>query len=138
MKKSKGVSLEAILARQLKDRELKILFDERRFYLQIAHLVADLRARTGMSQSALAKAAGVSQPLIARLRGDDPSGHNVLTFPSLWLPLVDRYGGGSVISILLANITHIVSDTSNLVIRFRSRRVDHAVNNLVEVAIAMV
>ena len=71
MKKQKGVSLEAVLERQLKDKELKILFDERRFYLQVAHLVADLRARSGMSQAALAKAAGVSQPLIARLETGD-------------------------------------------------------------------
>ncbi len=71
MKKLKGVSLGAVLERQLKDKELKILFDERRFYLQVAHLVADLRARAGMSQAALAKAAGVSQPLIARLEVGD-------------------------------------------------------------------
>jgi DNA-binding XRE family transcriptional regulator len=71
MKKQKGVSLGTILERQLKDKELKFLFDERRFYLQVAHLVADLRARSGMSQAALAKAAGVSQPLIARLEVGD-------------------------------------------------------------------
>lgn len=71
MKNKKGVSLETVLERQLKDKELKILFDEKRFYLQVAHLVADLRAQSGLSQTALAKAAGVSQPLIARLEMGD-------------------------------------------------------------------
>ena len=71
MKKQKGVPLRTILERQLKDKDLKILFDERSFYLQIAHLVADLRARAGISQATLAKAANVSQPLIARLETGD-------------------------------------------------------------------
>ena len=71
MKKQKGISLETVLERQLKSKDLKIQFDERRFYLQIAHLISDLRASSGMSQAALAKAAGVSQPLIARLEVGD-------------------------------------------------------------------
>ena len=71
MKKQKGVSLDTVLDRQLKNNELKLMFDERRFYLKIAHLIADLRAKAGVSQAALAKAAGVSQPLIARLEKGD-------------------------------------------------------------------
>lgn len=71
MKKQKGVSLDTVLDRQLKDKDLKLLFDERRFYLQIAHLIADLRAKSGISQMVLAKAAGVSQPLVARLEKGD-------------------------------------------------------------------
>jgi DNA-binding XRE family transcriptional regulator len=81
MKKQKGISLGTVLKRQLKDKEFKFFFDERRFYLQFAHLVADLRERSGMSQAALAKAAGVSQSLIARLEVGDkkraPSFHMV-------------------------------------------------------------
>lgn len=71
MKKIKGISLETILDRQLKNDGIRLLFEERRFYLQVARLVADLRVKSGISQAELAKTAGVSQPLIARLeRGD--------------------------------------------------------------------
>jgi DNA-binding XRE family transcriptional regulator len=71
MKKNKGISLEKILQRELKNQAIKILFDERRFYLQMARLISDLRMKSGMTQSELAKSANVSQPLIARLeRGD--------------------------------------------------------------------
>ena len=72
MKKTKGVSLETVIERQIKqDKGLRILFDERRFYLQVAHLIANLRAKSGLSQSQVAKSAGVSQPLIARLEKGD-------------------------------------------------------------------
>ncbi len=67
----KGVSLETIIEKQRKDSAFSILFDERRFYLQIAHMIADLRAKAGLSQAELAKAAKVSQPLIARLEKGD-------------------------------------------------------------------
>jgi DNA-binding phage protein len=71
--KAKSVSLDDILAKELKDDEFKLLFDQRRFYLQIAHLISDLRARTGLSQVELAKKAGVSQPMVARLEKGDSS-----------------------------------------------------------------
>ena len=71
-KKLKGMSLERLLEKQLKDKEFRLLYDERRFYLQVAHLVCDLRAKAGLSQAALAKRAKVSQPLIARLEVGDP------------------------------------------------------------------
>ncbi|MCC7443076.1 MAG: helix-turn-helix domain-containing protein [Bdellovibrionales bacterium] len=70
-KRTTGVSLDTILERKLKDDEIRLGFDERRFYLQIARLVADLRAKSGLSQAQLAKAAAVSQPLIARLEKGD-------------------------------------------------------------------
>lgn len=71
-KRMPGVSLETVLDRQLgKDSELRVLFDEKRFYLQVAHLVTSLRLKAGLTQAEVAKAAGVSQPLVARLeRGD--------------------------------------------------------------------
>ena len=69
--KNKSVSLDEILARELKNDEFRLAFDERRFYLQIARLVSDLRARAGLSQAELAERAGVSQPLIARLEKGD-------------------------------------------------------------------
>jgi HTH-type transcriptional regulator/antitoxin HipB len=69
--KNKSVSLVDILAKELKNDEFKLAFDQRRFYLQIAHLISDLRARTGLSQVELAKKAGVSQPMVARLEKGD-------------------------------------------------------------------
>ncbi len=69
--KTKSVSLEDILAKELKNNEFKLAFDQRRFYLQIAHLISDLRARSGISQADLAKKARVSQPMVARLEKGD-------------------------------------------------------------------
>jgi DNA-binding XRE family transcriptional regulator len=68
---NKSVSLDDILAKELKNDEFRMAFDEHRFYLQIAHLVSDLRARAGFSQVELAKKAKVSQPMIARLEKGD-------------------------------------------------------------------
>jgi DNA-binding XRE family transcriptional regulator len=68
---AKRVSLDRILARELKSDEFRLAYDERRFYLQIAHLISDLRIRAGLSQAALAKKAGISQPMIARLEKGD-------------------------------------------------------------------
>lgn len=68
---NKSVPLEDILARELKNDEFKMAFDEHRFHLQIAHLVSDLRSRVRISQAELAKKAGVSQPMIARLEKGD-------------------------------------------------------------------
>jgi predicted transcriptional regulator len=69
--KIKAVSLENILAKELKNDEFRLAFDQHRFYLQIAHLISDLRNRTGFSQMELAKKAGVSQPMVARLEKGD-------------------------------------------------------------------
>jgi HTH-type transcriptional regulator / antitoxin HipB len=69
--KSKSVDLNTILSKELKNNDFKILFDEHRFYLQIARLISDLRQKAGLSQAEVAKKASVSQPMIARLeRGD--------------------------------------------------------------------
>ncbi len=69
MKNSTG--LDKILSKELKNNEFRVAFDEHKFYLQVAHLVSDLREKVGLSQSALAKKARVSQPLIARLEKGD-------------------------------------------------------------------
>ncbi len=50
---------------------IRLAFDEHRFYLQIARLVSDLRAKAGLSQAELAGKAGVTQPMIARLEKGD-------------------------------------------------------------------
>jgi HTH-type transcriptional regulator / antitoxin HipB len=69
--KTKAVGLDKILNRELKNNDFKLLFDEHKFYLQIAHLISDLREKTGLSQLDLAKKASVSQPMIARLEKGD-------------------------------------------------------------------
>lgn len=69
--KTKSIGLNEILAKELKDNDLKLLFDERKFYLQIAHLISDLREKTGLSQAELARKAKISQPMVARLEKGD-------------------------------------------------------------------
>ncbi len=71
MKKTKGVSLNEVLSRELKDDEIRLGFEERKFYLDVARIISNLRAKAGISQAQLAKAAHVSQPLIARLEKGD-------------------------------------------------------------------
>ncbi len=68
---TKKVALNDILAKELKNDEFRMAFDEHRFHLQIARLVSDLRSRAGISQAELAKKAKVSQPMIARLEKGD-------------------------------------------------------------------
>jgi DNA-binding XRE family transcriptional regulator len=72
MKKTKGIDFDTVLKRQLKNNEIKILFDEHRFYLQVARLIVELRNKSGLSQAQVAKLAGVSQPLLGRLERGDP------------------------------------------------------------------
>jgi transcriptional regulator with XRE-family HTH domain len=65
------IRFEDILAKELKNSEFKMAFDEHRFYLQIAHMLSELRTRAGLSQTELAKRAKVSQPMLARLEKGD-------------------------------------------------------------------
>lgn len=67
----KNVTLEEILVRKLKNNEFRMAFDEHKFYLQVAHLICELREKVGISQIELAKKAKVSQPQIARLEKGD-------------------------------------------------------------------
>jgi HTH-type transcriptional regulator / antitoxin HipB len=71
--KNKSVNLDEILSKELKSNEFRMAFDEHRFYLQVAHLISGLRSQTGFSQAELAKRAGVSQPMVARLENGDSS-----------------------------------------------------------------
>lgn len=63
--------LDELLTRQLAKPELRLRFDERRFYLHVAHLLGDLRAKAGLTQAEVAQRASVSQPIIARLETGD-------------------------------------------------------------------
>jgi ribosome-binding protein aMBF1 (putative translation factor) len=68
----KRKSLDQLVKKYSKNSDFKIAYEEHRFYLQVAHLIRDLREKAGMSQAEVAKKARVSQPMIARLeRGDD-------------------------------------------------------------------
>ena len=71
--KDKSMNFDDILVKELKSDEFRMAFDEHRFYLQIAHLISDLRSRSGLSQVELAKRASVSQPMVARLEKGDSS-----------------------------------------------------------------
>ena len=70
MKKQRK-SLNQLMAKYQKNADFKIAYEERSFYLQVAHLVRDLRERAGFSQAEVAKKAHVSQPMIARLESGD-------------------------------------------------------------------
>lgn len=70
-KKVQSKSLNQLMAKYQKDEDFKIAYEERSFYLQVAHLVRDLRERAGFSQADVAKKAKVSQPMIARLESGD-------------------------------------------------------------------
>ena len=80
--KIKGLSFESLLKKELKNKEVKILFDQMHFYLQVARLITEVRAKCGLSQVELAKRAGVSQPLIARLEKGDH--RRVPTFDTIY------------------------------------------------------
>ncbi len=71
--KKKSINLNEILAKEFKDGEFRFLFDQHQFYLQIAHLISDLRTRNGLTQAELAKKSFVSQPMVARLEKGDIS-----------------------------------------------------------------
>ncbi len=64
-------SLDQLVKKYSKNEEFKIAYEERQFYLQVAHLIRDLRERAGFSQAEVAKKARVSQPMIARLESGD-------------------------------------------------------------------
>ena len=65
------MTLKQVLARELKNEEFRLAYEQRRFHLQIAHLITDLRTGRKFTQAELALRAGVSQPMIARLEKGD-------------------------------------------------------------------
>ncbi len=73
---------KSLIKKELRNKEVKLFFDQMRFYLQIARLITELGVKTGLSQVALAKRAQVSQPLIARLEKGDH--RRVPTFDTIY------------------------------------------------------
>ena len=62
-------SLEDVIKRRKKDHEFKILLDKARLRVAIARQIKIAREDAGLSQSELADALGISQPMIGRLEG---------------------------------------------------------------------
>ncbi len=71
--KNKFVDLDDILEKKLKDKNFKLNYEQERFYLHIAHLISNLRTKSGLSQAELARKTKLSQPAIARIEKGDPS-----------------------------------------------------------------
>jgi HTH-type transcriptional regulator/antitoxin HipB len=70
-KNERGISLDEYLKGRRKNREFRIAFDQAMIHLELAHMIGELRKLAGITQTELARQAGVSQPMIARLeRGD--------------------------------------------------------------------
>ena len=71
MKKKKSKTLSQYVKTKKNDKEFQVAYEEVKMHLKIARLVEDFRLKAGLTQTQLAKKAGVSQPMIARLeRGD--------------------------------------------------------------------
>lgn len=64
-------SEEEILAGELRDPEFRTGWDRTRFAREVANRVIAYRVDHGLSQTALAKQLGISQPQVARLETAD-------------------------------------------------------------------
>ena len=67
--KTSGGGFKKFLAEQLKDEEIRILFDEEQARTRLAVEVASLRKRSGLTQKELASRAGTTQAVISRMEG---------------------------------------------------------------------
>jgi len=65
--KPKAVDFDVYLAKELKDKKAKRLFDKYGRQLEIAYQILQLRQRKKMSQQELAKKIGTTQGNIARI-----------------------------------------------------------------------
>lgn len=71
MNPKKLISGDDVLARQLQDRDVRAEWERTSLARAVAIEVVRYRADHGLSQAALARRLGVSQPVVARLeRGD--------------------------------------------------------------------
>ncbi len=72
MKSAVGVPLKKVLEKKLKDPEFRLHFNESKDLTQLCHSISQARHSRGITQAALAEAAGTTQSVIARLE----SGNN--------------------------------------------------------------
>ena len=67
----KGKPFKSYLKSKLRDKEIRLGYEEVKMHLKVAALIEEIRIKSGLTQAQLAKRANVSQPMIARLeRGD--------------------------------------------------------------------
>jgi ribosome-binding protein aMBF1 (putative translation factor) len=72
MKASVGVPLKKVLEKKIKDPEFRLHFNASKDLTQLCHSISQARHARGITQLALAEAAGTTQSVIARLE----SGNN--------------------------------------------------------------
>lgn len=53
--------------KRLKEKSIRVLFDEEKMKTELARLIRNAREEAGLSQRALAKEAGTTQAVVARL-----------------------------------------------------------------------
>jgi len=68
--KRKNITLDKYLKSKT-SKEFQLSFEETKMHLKIARLVEELRLKKDLTQTQLAKKAGVSQPMIARIEKGD-------------------------------------------------------------------
>lgn len=59
------------------DRQLREMIAEEKLNTQIAHMIYEVRTKTGLTQRELAQRIGTKQPVIARLESGDYQGHSL-------------------------------------------------------------
>lgn len=82
-KRIRLVSFDERLKEQLKDEEFRKGFEEELRKVRIVHALIVLREKRGLTQAALAKKMGVSQPFIAKLESGESNNFNLETLAKL-------------------------------------------------------